>query len=75
MTTESAPMTRAAQAAPVRGTASVRPPRDGGGAEELPRARQGRAGRVFPVGLLAADAVAVGAGAVLVTHASPPWPV
>lgn len=75
MTTESAPIPRAAQATAVRGTASVHPPRDGGGAEELPRARQGRAGRVFPVGLLAADAVAVGAAAVLVAHASPPWPV
>ncbi|MFF1462251.1 exopolysaccharide biosynthesis polyprenyl glycosylphosphotransferase [Streptomyces sp. NPDC058330] len=75
MTTESAPIPLAAQATAVRGTASVHPPRDGGGTGELPRAARDRAGWVAPAGLAAVDGAAVGTAAVLVAPASVPWPV
>ncbi|WP_326696086.1 exopolysaccharide biosynthesis polyprenyl glycosylphosphotransferase [Streptomyces sp. NBC_01754] len=75
MTTESAPIHRTARATAVRGTATVRPPRDGGGAGELPRAARDRARWAYPAGLLAVDGLAVGVAAVLVAPASVPWPV
>ncbi|MFD9543922.1 exopolysaccharide biosynthesis polyprenyl glycosylphosphotransferase [Streptomyces sp. NPDC060022] len=73
MTTESAPVPRAAQATAVRRTASaVRPPRDGTGRAQSLRATRNRRRWRSPSGLVAADGLALALALALV--APLPWP-
>ncbi|MDQ0792100.1 sugar transferase [Streptomyces sp. B1I3] len=75
MTTESAPAPRAAQATAVHRVASaIRPPRAGSGRASSPRAATSRRKRSSPLGLLAADGLALGLALVLVLVAHGPWP-
>ncbi|MEU0298131.1 sugar transferase [Streptomyces sp. NPDC006175] len=72
MTTESAPVPRAAQATAVRRAATaIRPPRSGGEDTPAPRVAGGRRGRA-PAALLASDVLALGLAVALI--APGPWP-
>ncbi|MDF6022830.1 sugar transferase [Streptomyces sp. JH34] len=73
MTTESAPVPRAAQATAVRRAASaIRPPRSGGKDATAPRPAVRAPRRRAPAALMAADALALGAAAALVAPGM--WP-
>ncbi|MFI8003201.1 exopolysaccharide biosynthesis polyprenyl glycosylphosphotransferase [Streptomyces sp. NPDC086010] len=73
MTTESAPVPRAAQATAVRSAASaVRPPRSGGDDAPAAQAAAGVRRRRVPAALMASDGLALGLAVVLV--APGPWP-
>ncbi|MFE4693840.1 exopolysaccharide biosynthesis polyprenyl glycosylphosphotransferase [Streptomyces sp. NPDC056749] len=73
MTTESAPVPRAAQATAVRRAATaIRPPRSGGKDATAPRPTSGVTRRRAPAALMAADALALGVSATLVAPGV--WP-